>query len=32
VAAVQSGRHYIGFDTEQTYIDLAARRIEEARH
>jgi site-specific DNA-methyltransferase (adenine-specific) len=32
VAAVQSDRHYIGFDTEQTYIDLAARRIEEARH
>jgi len=32
VAAVQSGRHYIGFDTEQTYIDLAASRIEEARH
>jgi len=31
VAAVQAGRHYIGFDTEQTYIDLAARRIEEGR-
>lgn len=31
VAAVQSGRHYVGFDTEQTYIDLAERRIEEAR-
>ena len=32
VAALQSGRHYIGFDTEQAYIDLAGRRIEEACH
>lgn len=29
VAAVQSGRHYVGFDTNQTYIELAERRIEE---
>ncbi len=31
VAAVEAGRHYIGYDTEQEYIDLAARRIAEAR-
>ena len=30
VAAVETGRHYVGFDTEQTYIDLANQRIAEA--
>lgn len=30
VAAVETGRHYVGFDTEQTYIDLASKRIAEA--
>lgn len=29
VAAVRSGRHFIGYDTEPTYVDLARRRIEE---
>lgn len=28
VAAVESGRHYVGFDTEPAYIDLARERIE----
>lgn len=27
VAAVQSGRHYVGFDTDPTYIEMAASRI-----
>lgn len=27
VAALQAERHYIGFDTEQSYLDLAADRI-----
>jgi len=31
VAAVQTGRHYVGFDTEAAYIDLAELRIAEAR-
>jgi DNA modification methylase len=30
VAAVQTGRHYVGFDTEAAYIELAERRIAEA--
>lgn len=30
VAAVETGRHYVGFDTEQTYIELAKQRIAEA--
>jgi site-specific DNA-methyltransferase (adenine-specific) len=29
VAALETGRHFIGFDTEQTYVDLAAERIAE---
>jgi len=29
VAAVESGRHYVGFDTEQSYIDLARQRLAE---
>jgi len=31
VAAVEAGRHFIGYDTEQEYLDVAARRIAEAR-
>jgi DNA modification methylase len=31
VAAVETGRRYIGFDTDATYIDLAERRISQAR-
>lgn len=31
VAAVETGRHYVGFDTVPGYLDLAARRIEAAR-
>lgn len=27
VAAMATGRHYVGFDTEQPYLDLAERRI-----
>lgn len=30
VAAVETGRHYVGFDTEQPYIDLARERVAEA--
>lgn len=30
LAAVQTGRHYVGFDTEKDYIELAERRIAEA--
>ena len=31
VAAVETGRHYVGYDTVQEYLDLAAGRVEEAR-
>jgi DNA modification methylase len=31
IAAIEAGRHYVGFDTEPSYIDLAERRILEAR-
>lgn len=31
VAAIGSGRYYVGFDTEQSYIELAEQRILEAR-
>ncbi|MEX0863422.1 MAG: site-specific DNA-methyltransferase [Acidimicrobiia bacterium] len=31
VAAIETGRHYIGFDTDQSYLDLAAERIDRAR-
>jgi DNA modification methylase len=31
IAAIEAGRHYVGFDTEQSYIDLAEGRILEAR-
>jgi DNA modification methylase len=30
VAAVMTGRRYVGFDTEQTYLELAEQRIQEA--
>ncbi len=29
VAAIKAGRHYIGYDTEEEYIHLAAKRIRE---
>lgn len=29
VAAVESSRHYVGFDTDQSYIDLARERLAE---
>ncbi len=31
IAAVESERHYVGFDTEQSYIDLARERVAEVR-
>ncbi len=31
VAAVETDRHYVGFDTNPEYVELAARRVEEAR-
>ncbi len=31
VAAVETGRHYVGFDTEPAYLELANRRIAAAR-
>jgi site-specific DNA-methyltransferase (adenine-specific) len=31
VAAVETGRRYVGFDTDATYIDIAKRRIADAR-
>ena len=31
VAAIESGRHYIGYDTIEEYLDLAAVRVAEAR-
>ncbi len=27
VAAIETGRHYVGFDTEQRYLDIAERRL-----
>ena len=30
VAAVESGRHYIGYDTDASYIDVARERVAEA--
>jgi site-specific DNA-methyltransferase (adenine-specific) len=30
LAAIATGRHYVGFDTEPSYIELAERRIAEA--
>ena len=31
VAAVRTGRHYVGFDTDASYLDIAERRIAEER-
>ena len=31
VAAVRTGRHYVGFDTDAAYVDLAQRRVEAER-
>jgi site-specific DNA-methyltransferase (adenine-specific) len=31
VAAIASGRHYVGYETDPEYVDLAARRIERER-
>jgi site-specific DNA-methyltransferase (adenine-specific) len=31
VAAVETGRHFVGYDTDQTYLDIARTRIAEAR-
>jgi site-specific DNA-methyltransferase (adenine-specific) len=31
VAAVETGRHYVGFDTEESYLALAESRIAAAR-
>ena len=30
VAALETGRHYVGFDTESEYVELARKRISEA--
>lgn len=30
VAAIETGRHYVGFDTEPAYIELAKQRVAEA--
>ena len=27
IAAIRTGRHYVGFDTDQTYVDLTNRRL-----
>lgn len=32
VAAVETGRHFVGYDTHQDYIALAEARVAEARH
>ncbi len=29
IAAIKAGRHYIGYDTEKEYVELAEKRIEE---
>ena len=31
VAAVETGRHYVGYEINAEYLDLAERRISEAR-
>ena len=31
VAAVRSGRHYVGYDLDDSYVQLAERRVEEER-
>ncbi len=32
IAAVKSGRHYVGYEIDQKYIDLATQRIQENLH
>ena len=32
VAAVRTGRHYVGFDTDPSYIELAEQRIDDERN
>jgi len=32
VAAVELGRHYIGFDKIEKYVELAKERINKSRH
>ena len=32
VAAVRTGRHYVGCDTDSGYVDLARQRVEQAEH
>ena len=32
IAALQSGRHYVGYEIDQSYIDLATLRIQEHLH
>lgn len=31
IAAIKAGRHYIGYDTEKEYVELAEKRIREYR-
>jgi site-specific DNA-methyltransferase (adenine-specific) len=31
IAAIKSSRHYVGYETEQNYVDLAIRRIQKER-
>ena len=31
IAAIRTGRHYIGFDTDEGYVDAACRRIDDER-
>lgn len=31
VAAINTGRHFIGFEKEKEYFDIAMKRIEDAR-
>ena len=31
IAALQTGRHYVGFDADPDYVALAERRVGEAR-
>lgn len=31
VAAIKEGRHFVGFETEKNFFDIANKRIEEVR-
>jgi site-specific DNA-methyltransferase (adenine-specific) len=31
VAAVRTGRHFVGYDTNEAYLDIASARIADAR-